>query len=257
MRDDELLTVSELAERSGVTVRTLHHYDEIGLLVPTARSRAGYRLYGRDDVERLARIVAYRATGLSLRDIATALSVEGLDRSAHLRRQIELIDRQAKDLSRQRDLLVRALEREGNAVSMDPEEIIEVFGDFDPREYEDEVVERWGDTDAYTESRRRTSAYTKDDWARINAEQEATEAAFAQCLASGEPADSAQAAEVAEAHRMHIDRWYYPCTYEMQVGLADMYVADPRFAAHYDHRAPGLAQYVCDAILANAVRRMA
>jgi hypothetical protein len=139
---------------------------------------------------------------------------------------------------------------------MDPEEIVEVFGEFDPREYEDEVAQRWGETEAFTESRRRTSAYTKDDWAAIRADQEANEAAFADCLARGVAADSVQAAEIAEAHRVHIDRWFYPCTYEMQAGLADMYVADARFAAHYDDRAPGLAQYVCDAILANAVRHM-
>lgn len=257
MRDDDLLTVSELAAMSGVTVRTLHHYDEIGLLVPSHRSPAGYRQYSRSDAERLARIAAYRACGMSLPDIGAVLASTGTPLVDHLNRQLALLDERAAILARQRDILRKALEAHAMGINLEPEEILEVFGDHDPRAYAEEAQERWGETDAYRESHRRTSAYTKADWQRMGEQSESIEAEFAACLAAGLPPDSERAKSAAEAHRQHIDAWFYPCTYDMQTALADMYVQDPRFAEHYDARASGLATYVRDAIWANAVGRIA
>ncbi len=77
---------------------------------------------------------------------------------------------------------------------------------------------------------------------------------FIDCKAAGLSPESAEAMRAAESHRENITRWYYDCTYEMQVGLADMYLADPRFMANYEKRMPGLTQYVHDAIMANALR---
>ncbi|MEJ2204202.1 MAG: TipAS antibiotic-recognition domain-containing protein [Gemmatimonadota bacterium] len=120
--------------------------------------------------------------------------------------------------------------------------------------YEKEVGERWGDTEAYRESSRRTSGYAPADWQKINAELEEIEAALAQALANGEAPDGLRAMDLAEAARLHIDRWYYPCSHAMHVGLADMYTADPRFEGHYEDRAEGLAAFVSAAIKANAAR---
>lgn len=120
--------------------------------------------------------------------------------------------------------------------------------------YADEARERWGNTDAYKESARRTKQYKPEDWARIKAESEAVEAGMAEALLAGEPADGAKAMELAERARLHIDRWFYPCSHRMHVGLADMYMADARFTAHYEERAPGLAAFVAAAIKANARR---
>ena len=131
----------------------------------------------------------------------------------------------------------------------------DAFGGFDPSAYEAEVSERWGDTDAYRESSRRTSAYSREDWERITAEADEIESAFADCLTSGEQPEGPRARELAERHRLHIDAAYYPCSHEMHCILADMYVGDERFARHYDDRAPGLAAYVRAAIVANAIAR--
>lgn len=120
--------------------------------------------------------------------------------------------------------------------------------------YAGEARERWGHTDAYKESARRTKRYKPDDWAKIKAEGEAVEAALAALLRAGEPADGVQAMDQAERARLHIDRWFYPCSHRMHVGLADMYTADARFTAHYEERAPGLAAFVATAIRANARR---
>jgi len=130
----------------------------------------------------------------------------------------------------------------------------EAKGGLDPAAYEDEARERWGHTDAYKESARRTQGYTKDDLAGIKAEMEDIEARMAELMSSGAPARGDAAMAVAEEARLHIDRWYYPCSPGMHAGLADMYTADPRFRAHYDERAAGLAEFVATAIKANAAR---
>lgn len=118
----------------------------------------------------------------------------------------------------------------------------------------DEARDRWGDTDAYRESARRAQQYKAADWSKIKAEIEAVEAAMAALLTAGEAPHGSKAMDLAEEARLHIHRWFYPCSPAMHVGLADMYTADPRFAAHYDDRAPGLAAFMAGAIRANAAR---
>ena len=149
----------------------------------------------------------------------------------------------------------KALEAHTLGISLTPEERFEVFGDFDPDQHAAEVEERWGDTDAYRESTRRTSRYTKADWERIKAQGQAAIEQVVRAMQAGQPADSPDAMDGAEAHRRQIDDAFYPCSYEMHVGLAEMYLADPRFTATYEKIAPGLAQYLHDAIKANAARQ--
>lgn len=255
MATDELRTVSEVAALSGVTVRALHHYDEIGLLTPTGRTSAGYRLYSAADLDRLTQIVAYRACDIGLKDIALLLTSAETEREGHLRRQIRMLDDRMSDLAGKRGILMRALEGRAMGINLDPEEILEVFGSHDPQEHIEEAEERWGETESYAVSHHRTASYTKEDWLRARADAEAVVEDFRDCMARCLAPGSMAAKAAAERHRAHIDRWYYPCSYEMQVGLADMYLADPRFTAYYDDRQPGLAAYVNAAITANAVDR--
>ena len=137
---------------------------------------------------------------------------------------------------------------------MNKEEMFEVFGDHDPAEFEDEAKERWGDTDLYEESRRRTKAYGKDQWKEAGAEGQAIGEKFAELLATGADATGDAAMDLAEQHRQHISRWFYPCSFEVHTGLGEMYVADARFAKYWDDFGPGLALLVRDAIGANAKR---
>ena len=139
-------------------------------------------------------------------------------------------------------------------ITLDPHEIREVFGDHDPTEHADEARERWGDTDAYRQSHARTSAYDKDDWLRVKAEADELERRFAAAKSAGLPADDPAVRALAEEHRQQISRDFYECSPEMHRGLAELYVSDERFAAHYEAVAPGLAQYVHDAVQANAAR---
>jgi hypothetical protein len=120
--------------------------------------------------------------------------------------------------------------------------------------YDAEAQQRWGDTDAWKQSRERTAKLTKEDWIAVKADTDALEASLADGLRRGVRAGSAEANALAEQHRTSIDR-FYDCDHEMQVCLAHMYVADPRFTRHYDNIAPGLAQFVHDIIVANAEAR--
>ena len=127
-----------------------------------------------------------------------------------------------------------------------------MFTDFDPDQYELEARVRWGDTDAYRESARRTAAYREPEWAQIRAEAQQLSEDFAALMGAGEPATGAGARSVAERHREHLAKWFYPVPTQMHRNLAEMYVADSRFAANYEQVAGGLASYVRDAIVANA-----
>jgi hypothetical protein len=127
-----------------------------------------------------------------------------------------------------------------------------MFEGFDHTQYEDEARERWGDTEAYRESARRTAAYGDREWQSIKDESAEINRAFVALLEAGEPADGADARAVAERHRQHISRWFFEVSPTFHRGLAEMYISDPRFTANYEQQATGLAQYVHDAIVANS-----
>lgn len=247
------LTVGQVAERFGVTVRTLHHYDEIGLLTPSERTWSGYRLYTAADLERLATIVVYRRLGFGLEEIAALLHSRA-DVAEHLRRQRATVITRIDELRALVTALDHALEAAMEGRPATTEELKEMFGDGFDEAYAAEAQERWGDTPAWSQSQARTAAHGTADWATIKDEMDAVNAAFVAALTAGEPAHGAAAMDAAEAHRRHINDRFYDVSYAMHRGLADIYVADPRFTATYEELAPGLAAYVRDAIYANADR---
>jgi hypothetical protein len=134
---------------------------------------------------------------------------------------------------------------------MDPKAI---FEGFDPEEHKKEAEHLWAGTDAYRESALRIGGYSDEDWSRIRAEDDALMKSFAALLAGDGDARGRQAMALAERHRMHIDRWYYPCSPRMHAGLAEMYVSEQRFQAAFDRHGEGMARFVADAIRANARR---
>jgi MerR family transcriptional regulator, thiopeptide resistance regulator len=246
-------TVSDVARLSGVTVRTLHHYDHIGLLRPSERTDAGYRLYDRFDLERLQEILLWRELGFGLDEIDSILSDPSHMRLEALRRQRAMIMWKVGRLQEIVAAIEIAMEANERGIMLSEEEMFEVFGDFDPREHDAEVEQRWSG-ELIDESRRRTASYGKEQWKQALAEGGAVATGLAELMAAGAPASSDAAMDLAEQHRLHIDRWFYPCSHEVHVGLGEGYVADPRFNAFYEKIAPGLAVYVRDAIVANAAR---
>ncbi len=245
--------VNELARLAGVTVRTLHYYDEIGLLVPSDRSRAGYRLYGADDLLRLQQILLGRELGLPLDRIKQMLDAPGFDRRLALQEHREQLVQRARTteaMIRSVDAALAMLEGEQ---AMDPKQL---FDGFDPAEHAEEARQRWGHTDSYKEAGRRTKRYSPADWARIKAEHDGLMKRLAEELANGASPQDETVLDLAEGLRLHIDRWYYPCSHAMHAGLAEMYVSDERFAAAFEKHGAGLAQFVADAIRANAAGRL-
>lgn len=250
----DALTVGQVAEKYGLTVRTLHHYDTIGLLVPSERTAAGYRLYTPADLSRLSTVVTYRRLGFSLDEVADLLEGEE-PVEVHLRRQRAAVETRLGELHQLVAAIDQALEHQMNDQPLTDAELRELFGDGFDDSYAAEAEQRWGDTPAWEQSRRRTSSYGREQWEQIKAEAEEVTLAFVDAMRAGEPADSEAARAAAQGHLEHIHRWFYDLDHEFQRNLADMYVADPRFTKTYDDIEPGLAAYVRDAIHANANRR--
>ncbi|MGK9460266.1 MerR family transcriptional regulator [Streptomyces sp. G6] len=247
-------SVGQVAGFAGVTVRTLHHYDDIGLLAPSERSRAGHRRYNDADLDRLQQILFYRELGFPLDEVAALLDDPDVDPRAHLRRQHELLTARIEKLEKMAAAVEHAMEARSMGINLTPEEKFEVFGDFDPDQYEEEVQERWGNTDAYRQSKAKTASYTKEDWQRIKDEVDELTRRFVALMEAGEPAESEAAMDAAEAHRQGIARNHYDCGYEMHTCMGEMFVSDERYTRNIDAAKPGLAAYMRDAILANAVR---
>ena len=249
-------SVGQVAGLAGVTVRTLHHYGQIGLLEPEERSGAGYRLYSDADLDRLQHILFYRELGFSLEDIATILADPGTNARAHLRRQHELLSRRIRRLSD----MVAAVEKEKEAVAMGiqltPQEKFEIFGPSYSEDYEAEAEERWGDSPQWAQSQAATAKLGKQDWVEIKAAGDDLNRRLGAAMAAGAEPVSAEAMDLAEEHRRSIER-FYDCSYPMHRALGDMYLSDARFTKTYDDVAPGLAQWLRDAIHANADRHQA
>ncbi|MGC0205313.1 MerR family transcriptional regulator [Streptomyces levis] len=247
-------TVGQVAGFAGVTVRTLHHYDEIGLLVPGERSHAGHRRYSDADLDRLQQILFYRELGFPLDEVAVLLDDPAADPRAHLRRQHDLLTARIEQLRKMAAAVEHAMEARKMGINLTPEEKFEVFGDKDPEQYADEAEARWGGTEHYAESQRRVARYSKEDWQRIQDRSADWGRRYAALMAAGEPPTGEAAMALAEEHRRHICTWYYECPHELHRSLGEMYVADERFKAFYESLRPGLAEHLNEAIAANAAR---
>lgn len=243
-------TVGELARLTGITVRTLHHYDEIGLVVPSQRTAAGYRLYDDADVIRLQQVLLFRELGLPLDEIAFAIDQAG-SREDLLRQHREVLVQKRARIDAMLSALDSALVSLEKGRVMQPDDVKQMFEGFDPSRYEEEVKQRWGNTEAYKESQRRTRRYGKAEWDQIQGDWQAIYAELATLMKAGTPVTDPAVQALVDKHRAHIDRWFYPCSVEMHKGLGQMYVADARFAANLDKVAPGFAQYLSDAIAAS------
>lgn len=241
--------VNEVAQIAGVSVRALHHWDAIGLLVPSRRGDNGYRLYDDEDLLRLQQILVGRELGMPLEAIRRSLDDPSFDRRSALAEQRAELVRRAKATER----MIRAIDR-ALAAMEETMDMKEIFDGFDPEAYEKEAEERWGDTDAWKESQRRAKTYSKADWQRLKEEQDAIYADAFRALSGGRAATDDAVMDIAERHRLSIERWFYPCSPAMHERLADLHENDERFAANIDRHGAGLTPFLVAAIRANARR---
>jgi MerR family transcriptional regulator, thiopeptide resistance regulator len=247
--------IKDVADIAGVSTRTLRHYDELGLLAPSARSAAGYRLYTDSDLLRLQQILIGRSLGLALEEIRQTIDDPKVDRKALLQQQREVLVARAQATVQ----MIQSIDAAISLLAETPQEdstmnMTAIFDGFDPAQYEAEVKQRWGSTDLYKESTRRTRNYTKQDWERVrNESNQIMNDAVALLRADTKPEDP-QAMDIAERYRLWVDRWFYPCSRGMHTKLADMYQGDSRFAQYFENFAPGLATFVSASMRANAER---
>ncbi|WP_245633712.1 MerR family transcriptional regulator [Amycolatopsis jejuensis] len=245
------LTVGRAATLVGVSVKTLHHWDSVGLVRPSARTRSGYRVYSGGDVARIHRVLVYRELGFPLSEIGGILDDPAADAHAHLARQLRELRERIGRLQHMVSAVERMMAATRGGIQLTPVEQVEIFGsDWDPG-WVQEASQRWGDTVQWAEYRERTTDLTPEDWRRVAAEHESLNADLAAgCRSAVEPG-SVEGNILAERHRAALSR-YFACTHAMQVCLGRRFVADPGYAAYYDALAPGLAAWLRDVIFANA-----
>ncbi len=234
------MLIREFAKFTGVSVRTLHYYDEIGLLTPAFVDQAtGYRYYDENSLLRMQEILFYRELDFSLKSIGEILSSPNYDTR--------------KSLEEQRKLLILKKERLERLISSidDAMKGANVMSAFDNSEFEKhkvEAQEKWGKTDAYRQHVEKTKHYSKQNWDDLAEAMDHIMAAFALCMTQANRPDSAEAQTLVKTLQNHITEHYYPCTNEILTGLGQMYVADERFKNNIDRHADGTAAFICEAM---------
>ncbi|MEU9855379.1 MerR family transcriptional regulator [Streptomyces sp. NPDC047974] len=245
------LTVGQVSARLGVTVRALHHWDEIGLARPSLRTGAGYRLYTAADLERLHRVVVYREIGLGLDRIQAVLDDSGTDVPAALRAQRAQVAERVERLQRLGAGLDRMIEAHERGLLLTVEQQAAIFGpDWDP---EGPVKARqwYGDTTQWRQYAERSAARTPEEWQAVHDAVAALDRDLAAAMDAGVAPGSPAADALVDRHRA-VFAAYFPLTRQMQVCLARTYASDPGFAAHYDGIRPGLAEWFRTVVDASA-----
>lgn len=239
------LKIKEIADLTGVTVRTLHYYDEIGLLKPGVVTQAGYRLYNEENLELLQQILFFRELDFPLNEIKEIVTSPFFDKTKALQKHRELLLKKRERLNNLINLTEKTLKGESKMSfkEFDMTEIEESM-----KEYAEEVKERWGSTQAYAQSQKRTASYTKDQWAQIDAEVKEIFRTFAGLSSQGLPPDSAQAQAAVKRWQDCISNHFYTCSDEMLASLGMMYTGDERFRKNLDEFGDGTARFMSESI---------
>ena len=237
------MKINEAARLAGVSERTLRYYDRIGLLRPSGMTESGYRPYDEDALRRLQQILFFRELGFPLAQIGEIMDSPGYDRSDALRRHRALLIAERDRLNGLIELAERTLKGESD-MSFDAFDRSEIERQRDA--YAEEARARWGGTDAYAESAKKTAGYGKEEWTMI--EQEAGEIFAAFAALRGHAPDDPDVQALVARWQAHITKHYYACTKEILAGLGQMYTADERFMQNIDRAGTGTAQLMSDAI---------
>lgn len=247
------LTIGEVASLVGISVRTLHHWDSVGLVQAQARTTGGYRAYSAADVERVHRVLVYRELGFSLTKIAALLDDPAVDETAQLRQQRGLLEERIGRLRRMVDAVDQVLASHATGATLTAQQQAEVFGQHWREDWAEEAHERWGGSEEWAQFEKNAAALSDTGRARMREDGEALYSALAEAKRSGVAPSGDAANRLAEEHRAMIGQ-LFSCTHSMQVCLGRLYVRDERFNAHFHDREPGLAEWLSEAIDANARR---
>ena len=233
------MQIKEFADFTGVSVRTLHYYDEIGLLRPAFVDRStGYRFYDENSLLRMQEILFYRELDFSLKSIGEILSSLNYDKSKALKEQKHLLTLKKERLER----LISAIDG-----AVRGENVMKAFDNSEFEKHQAEAREKWGKTEAYKEHAERTKNYSRQKLNDLAEGLDNIMAAFAACRKRGEAPDSAEAQALVKELQDYITENYYHCTNEILAGLGQMYVADDRFRSNIDRHGDGTAAFICEA----------
>lgn len=237
------ISIGELAARAGVSVRTLRHYDAIGLLAPAEVTQAGYRLYDGAAVSKLEQILYFRELGFALDEIKRIMDSPAYDAPEAMKKQRMLLVMQRERI----DGMIARLDEAMAGMGAPRMEVFDM-SEYEKakKQYADEAKRRWGQTDAYRESEKRTAHYSKGDWQNV---LDGMTQIFDQFTAVRDlPSDDARVLALVEAWKQYITDHMYTCTDEILAGLGQMYVCDERFKANIDRSGEGAADCMSRAI---------
>ena len=232
--------IKEFAIATGVSIRTIHYYDEIGLLTPAYVDKiTGYRYYDENSIIRMQEILFYRELDFSLKSIKEILTSPNYDKNKVLNEQKELLILKKERLEK----IIFAID-----AAIKGENVMSVFDNSEFEKYKNEVKEKWGQTEAYKEHSEKTKTYSKEKWNNLASGMDQIMAMFSVCMKNGSEANSAEAQELVRKLQNHISENYYHCTNEILASLGGMYIADERFKNNIDKHAIGTAEYISKAI---------
>lgn len=239
------MKINEVAKLTGITVRTLHYYDEIGLLPPSNITEAGYRIYDEEALETLQQILFFRELDIPLKEIKRIMESPLYDRNKALQKHKKILTQKRNRLDGLITLVENTIkgEKDMSFKQFDMTEIEET-----KQTYAKEVKERWGETEAYEESQKKTGAYSEKQWELITGEGADILKAFGENKEASPESEKAQA--LVKRWQDYITDNFYRCTNEILAGLALMYTQDERFTANIDKNGEGTAEFMSKAIMA-------
>lgn len=232
------MTVNEVSKIAGISVRTLHYYDEIGLLQPKATTEAGYRLYGDEELERLWQILFFRELDFSLAKIREIIHNPSFDKEKALNQHKKLLLQKKKRLNK----IIKSIDitlKKGFDVNM-----IDVFNMENYEKYKEEAIQKYNDMAINTY--KKTSKYSKKKWEEITKESNIIYNQLAVNMDKEVGDNLVQ--ELIGQWRNHITTYYYDCTLDIFRGLGQLYVDDERFTKNIDKTKEGLAKFMKEAI---------
>ena len=234
--------IKEVSKISGVSVRTLHHYDEIGLLSPQKREN-GYRYYSEDDLSLLQMILFYKHLGFSLKKIKGLLQEEDSEVLYHLRRQLDLMQIEKQKLLTLIETLEKTIEAQERSVTMSTQEKFKGFTYHENQQYEQAAKDKYGKevVEAAIEKQKGKEQEIADGFNHCFF-------AFADNLAKGISATAQENVVLAEKLHQHMCQYAFDCPLEVFASIGKGYVQNPDFKQNIDKFGVGTAQYVCDAI---------
>lgn len=245
----ESWSTTDLVRLTGISSRTLRHYDHVGLLVPAGTGAGGQRRYGRTELRRLQHVLLLRELGLGLADIAAVLDRQD-DEVAALRRHHDRLLADADRLLRLADTVAKSIEEREGRDPMSAEEMFQAFRN-DP--YGPEARERWGDEAVAVQEE--VAGWDREKAGEMHAEMISVHRRLAELMTAGAPVDAPAAQDTVAAHHRFVSRFWVP-NREAYTNLGAMYVDDPRFTAGVDAYGEGLSAYLRDAMAVYARTHM-